>query len=259
MADIVRQLTQEGIDAFRDYIDATRRGENRGPIPSHLLYGSPCSESLSQQVEIEQRQFITKYEAAVYFSRVFKNLDQEEISYNAGLWSWLGLYYLDELSRSNANGTRQLKDSDRYILAVELGTIQWGQHRHLLAAPFSVSRQHRHLLATPFSVYKRHGEDARMLLKGSVASKPELTSQIVERQQFSRSQGFIQLVNGLYYDGNGNTKSGSLARTKPGSLFRLFAVFQQLEVNYDIFNMTRDQMMKLLPPEFDEWLEKVRP
>lgn len=249
MADIVRQLTQEGIDAFRDYIEATRRGENRGPIPSYLLYGSPCSESISQQVEIEQRQFITKYEAAVYFSRVFENLDQEEISYNAGLWSWLSLYYLDELSQSNANGTRKLKASYCYILAVEQGTIRWGQHRN-------------HLLAAPFSVYKRHGEDARMLLKVSVASNPTLTSQIVERQQFSRSRGFIKLINWLYFDGSGNLKPGSVAKTKPtkpGSLFRLFAVFQQLEVNYDIFNMTRDQMMKLLPPEFDEWLEKVRP
>lgn len=241
MADIVRQLTQEGIDTFRDYIEATRRGENRGPTPSYLLYGSPYSESLSQQVEIERRQFRTKYEAAVYFSRVFNDLDQEEISYNAGLWSWLSLYYLDELSQSNANGTRKLKASYCYILAVEQGTIRWGQHRN-------------HLLAAPFSVYKRHGKDARMLLKGSVASNQELTSQIVERQQFSQSREFIKLVNRLYSDGNGNIKSGAIVRTKPGSLFRLFAVFQQLEVNYDIFNMTRDQMMKLLPPEFNEWL-----
>jgi len=241
MADIVRQLTQEGIDAFRDYIDATRRGENPGPTPSHLLYGSPYSESLSRQVEIERGQFITKYEAAVYCSRVFNNLDQEEISYNAGLWSWLGLYYLDELSQSNANGTRQLKSSDCYILAA----VQLKQHRHRLAAPFSV--------------YKRHREDAKMLLKESVASDPELTSQIVERQRFSRSRGFVKLVNGLYFDDNGNRKSGSIVRTKPGSLFRLFAVFHQLEFNYDIFNMTRDQMIKLLPPEFDEWLEKGRP
>jgi len=109
MADIVRQLAQEGIDAFRDYIDATRRGENRGPTPSHLLYGSPYSESLRQQVEIERGKFTTKYEAAVYFNRVFNNLDQEEISYNAGLWSWLSLYYLDELSQLNANGARKLK------------------------------------------------------------------------------------------------------------------------------------------------------
>jgi len=125
MADIVRQLTQEGIDAFRDYIDATRRGENSGPTPSHLLYESLYSKSLSQHVEIERGKFTTKYEAAVYFSRVFENIDQEEISYNAGLWSWLSLYYLDELSQSNANGTRQLKAFYCYILAV---SVSFSQH-----------------------------------------------------------------------------------------------------------------------------------
>jgi len=93
-----------------------------------------------------------------------------------------------------------------------------------------------------------------MLLKGSVASYMQFTREIVIRQQFSQSRGFIKLVNRLYSDGNGNIKSGSVSTKKPGSLFRLFAVFQQLEFTYDIFNMPCDQMIKLLPPEFNEWL-----
>ncbi len=241
MADMVRQLTQDGIDAFRGYIEATRRGENPGPIPSHLLYRSPYSESLGQHVEIEQGRFVTKYEAAVYFSGVFENIDQKEISYNGGLWSWMSLYYLDELSpKSKVMGSKKFYHPSCYILEVEHGNLNWTQYKY-------------HLLATPFYVYKRHGEESKMLLAGQVSSWKSFTYHLVSRPQFARSREVIKLVNRLYSDSNGNTKSGAL-EGNPGTLYRLFSVFQQLAFNYDVFNMTCAQMIELLPPEFDQWL-----
>lgn len=242
MADIVRQLTKEGIDAFRDYIEATRRDEDRGPAPFHLLYRSPYSESLEQEIEIDNQQFYTKYEAAVYFSKVFENSDQDEISYNGGLWSWIGLYYLDELVESKS-GKKILNAPNNYILEVERGQLNWREYRY-------------HLLTTPFYIYRHHGEESRMLLTGSVGSRKELTWEIGARQQFVRSREFITLVNKLYEDENGNTKPGVTDRTKPGGLQRLITVFQQLELTYDIFNMPCDKMIELLPPEFDAWLDK---
>ncbi len=61
----------------------------------------------------------------------------------------------------------------------------------------------------------------------------------------------------------GNTKPGVVAkgsteREKPGTLYRLFAVFQQLEFTYDIFNMPCERMIELLPPEFDELLNSEK-
>ncbi len=116
-----------------------------------------------------------------------------------------------------------------------------------------------HLLATPFYFYRQHGEETKMLLTGPIGSKKELTFQIIERQQFSRSHEFIKLVNRLYSDSHGETKSGVMTFSrqsgKPGDFFRLVAVIQQLELTYDIFNMSCEKMIELLPPEFDKWLD----
>ncbi len=247
LADIVRQLTKEGMNAFRDYIEARRRGEDRGPVPSYLLYSSPYSESLQQQIEIEKERFYTKYEEAVYFSDVFKGFDHEEISYNGGLWSWLSLYYLDELLQSQSGRRGTLNAPNNYILEVEEGELNWRDYV-------------KHLLATPFYIYRYHGEKSRMLLTGPVGSRKQLTFQIAGRQQFARSDEFIKLVNRLYEDDSGNTKSGvtsgisSKFKANPGDLSRLFLLFKQLELTYDIFNMSCEKMIELLPSEFDEWL-----
>ena len=237
MADIVRQLTKEGIDAFRDYIEASRRGDNPGPTPSHLLYQSPYSESLRQNIEIEKNQFSTKHEAAIHFSKIFENFDQDEISYNGGLWSWFGLYYLDEL---NVRG--KLNAPNNYILEVEQGQLNWKEYMY-------------HLLATPFYIYRHHGKESKMLLTGPVGSRKELTYEIVARQQFARSKEFIKLVNRLYSNENQDTKSGAVSKGKAGNLYRLIAVFQQLELTYDIYNMPCEKMLELLPSEFNEWFD----
>lgn len=246
MADIVRQLTKEGMNAFRDYIQATRRGEDCGLAPPYLLYSSSYSESLQQQIEIEKEQFYTKYEEAVYFSKVFKNFNHDEISYNGGLWSWLSLYYLDELLQSQSGRRGKLNAPNNYILEVEEGKLNWRGYAF-------------HLLATPFYIYRCHGEKSKMLLTGPVGSRKQLTFQIVGRQQFASSGEFIELVNRLYEDNSGNTKPGVTAglagKANPGDLSRLFLLFQQLELTYDIFNMPCEKMVELLPSEFDKWLD----
>lgn len=245
MPDIVRQLTKAGTDAFRDYIQASRRGEPASP-PYNLLYQSPYSESLSQNVEIERNRFYTKYEAATYLAGVFTDLDQSETSYNGGLWSWVSLYYLEELLEAKASDKNKLNSPENYILEVEQGDLNWRKYIY-------------HLLATPFYLYRRHGEEARMLLAGPVGSRMTLTYEIAARPQFARSREFIRLVNRLYSDIHGNMKRGAATGEKrSGSIHRLIKIFQQLELTYDVFDMNCEKMIKLLPPEFDEWLDSER-
>ncbi len=241
MADIVRQLTKQGIDAFRDYIQNNRRADPAPVPPYHLLYQNTYSESLSQHIEVERNQFYTKYEAATYLHRVFENFDQAEISYNGGLWSWISLYYLEELLSAKTLGKNRLNAPDNYILEVEQGDLKWREYSH-------------HLLVTPFYLYRRHGEEARMLLAGPIGSRMDITFEIVSRLQFARSHEFIKLVNRLYFNSQGKMKRGA-SKHNPGSVRRLISVFQQLELTYDIFNMSCEKMIDLLPPEFDKWLD----
>ena len=245
MSDTVRQLTRAGMDAFRNYIQASRRDDVVSSPPSRLLDEGTYSESLVQRVEIEKNRFYTKYEAATYLAGVFADLDQGEISYNGGLWSWVSLYYLEELLETKVSEKSRLSVPENYILEVERGNLNWRKYIY-------------HLLATPFYLYRRHGEEAKMLLTGPVGSRMQLTFEIVARPQFARSREFIRLINRLYSDSRGKMKRGASSEKRSGSVYRLIRVFQQLELTYDIFDMSCEKMIELLPPEFDEWLDSER-
>ena len=59
----------------------------------------------------------------------------------------------------------------------------------------------------------------------------------------------------LYYDPKNNNvkrRAQSIKRA-PGTLFRFIDVVQQLDLNFDLYSMTEDEILGLLPPEFDQW------
>ena len=48
-------------------------------------------------------------------------------------------------------------------------------------------------------------------------------------------------------------KAGTQSKTRGGSLFRLITVIQQLELTYDLYSMNSEEILQLLPEEFDNW------
>ena len=185
-------------------------------------------------------------DAATHLAGVFANLDQSETSYNGGLWSWLSLYYLEELPEAKIPGkTKGINAPDNHVLEVEQGDLKWREYSH-------------HLLATPFYLHRRHGEEAGMLLTGPIGSRMELAFEIVARPQFARPHEFIRLVNRLYSDDRGKMKRSASHKGTLGAIHRLIRIFQQLELTYDIFDMNCEKMIELLPSEFDEWLDSER-
>jgi len=45
----------------------------------------------------------------------------------------------------------------------------------------------------------------------------------------------------------------------PGTLYRFIDVVQQLGLTYDLYSMTGDQILQLLPSEFDRWRQPFEP
>ncbi len=41
--------------------------------------------------------------------------------------------------------------------------------------------------------------------------------------------------------------------SRPGNLRHLIAVIQQLDFNYDLYGMRAEEILQLLPAEFDAW------
>lgn len=71
------------------------------------------------------------------------------------------------------------------------------------------------------------------------------------------NKALIEAVDKLYFDpeaeGVGQPKRGALTRTRAGNLRRLVAVIDQLDLTYDLYAMNNQQILELLPREFDRW------
>ena len=48
-------------------------------------------------------------------------------------------------------------------------------------------------------------------------------------------------------------KYGAIAKNKAGTVYRFIDVIQQLDLNYDLYSMTGEEVLQLLPAEFSKW------
>jgi hypothetical protein len=59
----------------------------------------------------------------------------------------------------------------------------------------------------------------------------------------------------LLYIGNRESKPkfGAIAKNKAGTVYRFIDVIQQFELNFDLYSMSGEEVIQLLPSEFNKW------
>jgi hypothetical protein len=180
-------------------------------------------------------------EAAAYLQQALNPVDRSEVDHNSGLWSWLALFYLQQLCPVKPDGTRSVGESYRYILSAP-GTVE--HHRHY----------YRHLLAGPCRIFRIHGANARLFLLKPVSVHGDISEQVASRQELITNRGFIQALDELYFDRKAHVaKKGYTNRKKPGTLRRLWSLMEQLDCTYDLYGMSGPEIVALLPSEFEVW------
>lgn len=230
----VRSLNTRGIEQFREFLQQIRDGAEFRANPS-VLFADDTTTRLPRTVEIEPRSFANKFQAAEYLAGVLAELPAS--GENVGLWSWLALYYFDQLSPADADGKRRPREDYHYIPSTESG---WQHDRHLLAGPYKL-----------FTV---HGANARLLLYPPVHQHGAFVYDLGFRRDLITNKGLIEAIDLLYWDvKRGRPKRGATTTSRPGNLRRLITVVQQLDFNYDLYGMRADEILLLLPPEFDAW------
>jgi len=227
-------LNDVGIRRFADFLVRSRAGEELS-VPVELLDDPTTSTLLLPTVDIENREFATRLEAAEYLSSKIGGL--RDVNYNRGLWSWLALFYFDRVCKPDADGRRTVKAEPLYIP----GAVSW--------------RYYRHLLAGPFRVFQLYGAGASLLLQGPVDELSDLMEQFASRQEFITNPAIIGAANELYYDPEKQRPKRGAASTKkkPGTSRRFIDVVQQFDVTYDLYAMEPAQLLDLLPREFRPW------
>lgn len=246
----VASFNSAGIQAFKDII-AEQRMTVSHSAPAivdkefvekivALCFDKNLSSPLPSNCEIDETQnFATRFEVGKYLHNQLSKESSEIGPHNVGLWTWISALYLTQILES--------KNSHSFKL--------WSEYRYVfLNEP---RRFYRHLVFTPFWIYRTRGKD---VAKFFVSVAPYTGGDAVE-QLYSRVEYFVQIPSlvetalELYVDPKTQKlKAGTTSKNKSGGAIRLaMQIPQQLSMTYDLSSMTKDEILDILPSEFDEW------
>ncbi|HEX9723993.1 MAG TPA: hypothetical protein VGC53_06890 [Vicinamibacteria bacterium] len=233
------RLNEAGIEKLSKYLDSLRT-DTPEPYPASILTDAETSQSLDPPVEIVPRSFANRFEAARYLNEVLARSNINAPESDQGLWAWLALFYFDQLCPPGNNGRRRSPgERARWIPVV-------GDSR----------RYYRHLLAGPYNVLKAHEdkpERTMALLCGPLYQISGAYEELAARQELITNPAVVAAATRLYYD----PTKGRLKRAgtvgAPGTVRRFAEVLMQLDVVWDLYQMSPEELIAMLPPEFDRF------
>ena len=217
----IRRFTDRGLERF----DEVREGNSATPLKS-ILADSLYSEPISNAGEVEERQFESRFAVGEYFNSVLTEVPDQRT------WAWLAAFYYDELCPDGRPGERA-----RWVPALS-----------------NFQRYYRHLLAGPYLVYKAHLSSPRRAM-AVLANRPhqpgDIAEQLVSRQEIVTNPAVMEVATRLYIDPRNDSPKRGAGGQGPGSPRRLAAVVDQLDLTWDLYALTSEQLLDLLPSEFD--------
>lgn len=234
----VCEFTPEGMRIAQNYLRGIRAG-GWTPLPGGLLTEHTYSQPVEPEVYVEERAFANRREAGQYLAEQLAPLGPD-VSERPCLWSWLGMFYLERMAQAPTLRTSEYPEP-AYLIDPKSHDSRYRSHHRLLMA---------------YEVWTQWGEDAWLLLDEPANAMGQFTARIVHSPEIFRSKGVVRLMHTLYADRSaGKLRRGALGESRatapPGSLPRLIDVLNQLSMTYDVYGMTEDQLLPLLPPEFD--------
>ena len=98
-----------------------------------------------------------------------------------------------------------------------------------------------------------------MFLYNPLNKHGEFSEQLASRQEIISNRSLIEAADRLYRDpasdDEGKPKRGFATRTRPGNVRRLPMVIDQFDLTYDMYAMSCEEILELLPDEFARWKE----
>lgn len=209
------------------------------PPPIQLLIDPTLTEPLPSQVEVPARSFTNRLEAGRFLIELLAaaNIDQPER--DQGLWTWLTLFYFDEVCPADGHGRRNPMDEAR--LMPLLDNFQ-RFYRHLLLGPYLIVRAHRD-----------QPERAIAMLCNPLWKPGEIVEQLASRKELVTNRAVAEVATQLYYDDTTASFKRGAGSSVKGAARRLASLLNQLDLTYYLYGMAADELLALLPKEFDRF------
>ena len=206
----------------------------------NLLNNYELSEEIEISKEIEFKKFETSYEFGVYLNNIFKEKNYSSIAYDSNLWNWLSLFYFNIIFHPKARG--------------------YSEHRYILSDDWFT--RHRHLVRTPWYIVNVYGKFGKLFLAKETYTGTDYLEQFISHRISENYTKFAEIAYKLYYDENKNepkpgyskkfVKKNKRKTLVKGSLGRLVDKLNQYNEVYNIWEMQVQDIIKILPLEFDE-------
>ena len=228
----LRRFNDLGIERFDEFRD--------GPLTNHdelvtILDNATLSEVIDAEIDLDIREFPTRFAVGKYLNGLFEEQSIPSLDRDPGIWAWMSAFYFEQLCPP---GSRP------------------GERARWVPAMGDFRKYYRHLLAGPYRICRAHREDPRhaMAVLANPPHRPgDIVEQLASRQELVTNKTVMVVATRLYIDpATGAPKSGAAGRDN-GSARRLADVLYQLDLTWDLYDLHVDQLLELLPDEFDRF------
>lgn len=238
----VRSLNPSGREKLVDYLHEIKSQQNPKEPPKWLLEDKDHSSALNSEVKIQEKEFDTQYKLGEYLDGIFTEFEFENLMDRDGVWNWLSLYFIDQLCPKKADGTRKTLEIDNYVI------IPKGGNR---------SKKYKHIIATAFYLYHKYQNKSKLYLYGPLDEHGDMLESIMGVRKLYRNENAMEAIYKIYYDPERERpKKGATNKKKNnGGVVRRFRdTYNQYYLTYDLFDMESEEIIDLLPEEFDPWI-----
>lgn len=234
----LHRLTPIGIDRFQKFLDSQTSAEPEAFDRTILLTAEHAELAGAAPLVSPTCSFTTRLDAAIMVSSIVEAAALRDAALDRGVWSWLSWLWFESLCETTKDGLRKPGEPARWVLNLDY------------------TRYYRHLLAGPWWIYNSHRAEpsrAASLLCTPVENPGELVGQVAAYQELVSNPSLVAMVTRLYHDSSTNKLRRGHAGKNAGSARRLVKVVRQLDMIWDLYSSSPDELVNLLPPEFDRF------
>lgn len=234
----LRRLIERGILEFDEFLESQQTDYPQS-LPEHILNHAAYSELVPLRVNVDKRNFKSRYEAAEYLNSQIGDQGIKGLATDIGIWTWLTLFYFDQVCLTNTDGTYKTGKRHRYI-------PEFGDYRVY----------YRHLLVGPYRIYRSHLDNPEValgVLCNPLHAPGEIAEQMASRQDIVTNKTTMEVATNLYIDASTKRPKRGASSKGPGTPRRLALILDQLDLTWDLYLMNADGLLNLLPSEFNRF------
>ncbi len=238
----LRRFNPDGVAAFANY-RARLSLEPTLPPPLEMLEDAALTEVISEIVEVAPKSFSNRLEAGRFLNELIDVAGISLPERDRGLWTWLTLFFIEQVCPADGNGQRNPLGEERLLPLVD---NHQRFYRHLLLGPFLIVRANRD-----------NPDRAVAMLCNPLWKPGEIAGQLAAYKELVTNRAIAEAATRLYYDSaTGSFKRGAGSDVK-GAPRRLAALLNQLDLTWYLYGMSADEVLNLLPKEFDRFRPQV--